>query len=77
MKIVKIWFENLHIYGESEEGKVYRQSLLWYPVLMKASDEERTEYTFGMTGIHWRKLDENVSFESFFDKDAEVIVHDR
>lgn len=71
MKIVKIWFDDSHLYGESEDGKVYRQSLLWYPTLMKASDKERTEYTFGMSGIHWRNLDEDVSFESFVYEDAE------
>ena len=43
MKIVKIWFDKTHLYGESEDGKVYRQSLLWYPALKNASDEEKTE----------------------------------
>lgn len=30
MKIVKIWFDDTYLYGESDDGKVYRQSLLWY-----------------------------------------------
>jgi hypothetical protein len=71
MKIIKIWFDETYLYGENEDGKVYRQSLLWYPALMNASDEERTEYVFGMGGIHWRKLDEDISFESFAYEDAE------
>ena len=71
MKIIKIWFDETYIYGENEDGKVYRQSLLWYPALMNASDKERTEYVFGMGGIHWRKLDEDISFESFAYEDAE------
>ena len=71
MKIVKIWFDDAYLYGESDEGKVYRQSLLWYPALNEASDMERNEYVFGMGGIHWRKLDEDVSFESFIYEDAE------
>jgi hypothetical protein len=71
MKIVKIWFDKTHLYGESEDGKVYRQSLLWYPALKNASDEERAKYVFGMGGIHWRNLDEDVSFESFMYEDAE------
>mgnify|MGYP002514292775 CR=1 FL=1 len=70
MKIIKIWFDETYLYGENEDGKVYRQSLLWYPALMNASDEERTEYVFGMGGIHWRKLDEDISFESFLYPDA-------
>lgn len=71
MKIVKIWFDDSFLYGESEEGKVYRQSLLWYPGLRNATNEERAQYVMGMGGIHWRNLDEDVSFESFAYEDAE------
>ena len=65
MKILEIWFDAEHIYGRDEEGKVYRQSLLWYPKLREANDEERGKYTIGLGGIHWRNLDEDISFESF------------
>ena len=71
MKIIKIWFDQDYIYGEDENGKIYRQSLLWYKNLRKASDEERSQYTFGYDGIHWRNLDEDISFESFAYDDAE------
>ena len=71
MKIIKIWFDQDYIYGEDENGKNYRQSLLWYKNLRKASDEERSQYTFGYDGIHWRNLDEDISFESFAYDDAE------
>ena len=71
MKITKIWFDADNIYGKDEEGKEYKQSLLWYPKLREASDDERSQYTFGMGGIHWRGLDEDISFESFGYDDAE------
>lgn len=71
MTIKKIWFDNDHIYGEDENGKVYRQSLLWYPKLRSATDGQRSQYTFGFDGIHWRNLDEDISFESFGYEDAE------
>lgn len=71
MEITKIWFKDDYLYGEDESGKTYRQSLLWYKNLRKASDEERAKYTFGCDGIHWRNLDEDVSFESFAYEDAE------
>lgn len=71
MKIIKIWFKGDYLYGEDESGKTYRQSLLWYKNLRKATDEERGNYTFGYDGIHWRNLDEDVSFESFAYDDAE------
>lgn len=70
MKLTKIWFEGDFICGVDEENKEYRQSLLWYPRLLEASDEERQRYTFGFCGIHWRELNEDISFESFLYPDA-------
>ena len=71
MKIKEIWFDADYLYGKDEDGREYRQSLLWYPRLRAASDLERAQYTFGFDGIHWRELDEDVSFESFTYDDAE------
>ena len=71
MKIKEIWFDAEHIYGRDEEGREYNQSLLWYPKLRTATDEERAAYTFGFDGIHWRRLDEDISFESFTYDDTE------
>ena len=65
MKITEIWFDADFIYGRDEKGKVHKQSLLWYPGLRTASEKERSQYTFGLGGIHWRGLDEDISFESF------------
>lgn len=71
MKITKIWFDGDYICGTDENGKSYRQSLLWYKKLRNASDMERSQYSFGYDGIHWRNLDEDISFESFAYEDAE------
>ena len=71
MKITEIWFDADYIYGRDDKGKEYKQSLLWYPRLRVASEEERKRYTISMSGIHWRHLDEDISFESFEYEDAE------
>ena len=65
MKIKEIWFDTDLIYGRDETGCEYSQSLLWYPKLRAANDDERNKYAFGFDGIHWRSLDEDISFESF------------
>ena len=77
MKITEIWFDASYIYGKDEKGKEYKQSLLWYPKLQAASEEERTKYSIGMSGIHWRGIDEDVSFESFEYEDAEPSAFQR
>lgn len=71
MKIKSIHFTKTHIVGVDENGKEWAQSLLWYPGLKNASEEQRENYELGFDGFHWRNVDEDVSFESFFYADAE------
>ena len=71
MKIKEIWFEKDQIYGRDENGQVHSQSLLWYPSLKAASATEREQYTIGLDGLHWRNVDEDISFESFLYDDAQ------
>ena len=73
MKIKEIWFDSDQIYGRDENGQVYSQSLLWYPSLRAATAAEREQYTIGLDGLHWRNVDEDVSFESFL-YDIEMIT---
>ena len=75
MKIKNICFDKDYIYLTSEEGQTLRQSLLWYPRLAKASKEERERYRIGFDGIHWRNIDEDISFESFTYDDAEPTIN--
>ena len=70
-RIEKIWFDGEWLYGLGDDGVTYRQSLLWYKRLMGASEQERSQYEFSTVGIHWRELDEDVSFESFEYPEAE------
>lgn len=71
MKIKNIRFTDTDIIGVDESGKEWKQSLLWYPGLKNASTEQRNNYEVGFDGFHWRNVDEDVSFESFFYEDAE------
>jgi len=71
MVIKELWFDKDYIYGKDENGATYKQSLLWYPKLSAASDDERSKYRIGFDGIHWRNLEEDISFESFTYVDAE------
>lgn len=71
MKIKRIWFDNNRIYGETDDGRVLWQSLLYYRRLLLATPAERGDYEMDDEGIHWEKLDEDVSFESFEYDDPE------
>ena len=69
-KLRNITFDSKFIYAEDERGHKLKQSLLWYPALANATEEQRNNYTTGFTGFHWRDLDEDISFESFEYDDA-------
>ncbi len=63
--IKKLWFENEKIFIQTTDGRILWQSLLWYPRLKNAEEEERNNYTLNRFGIRWAALDEDISFESF------------
>lgn len=65
MILTKIWFADNCIYGLTDDGRTLFQSLLYYKRLMYATDEQRNNYEMDDEGIHWREIDEDVSFESF------------
>lgn len=68
----KVWFDSEYIYAETSDGRVLKQSLLWYPALSEATNEQRGAYIIGFDGFHWRDLDTDISFESFEYDDAEL-----
>ena len=65
MNTKKIWFAEDHIYGETDDGRVLWQSLLYYKRLRNATPAQREDYEIDDEGIYWPTLDEDVSFESF------------
>ena len=65
MTIVTIRFEGDRIIGVTDDGRELWQSLLYYPRLRYANDALKDDYSFDAFGIHWNKLDEDISFESF------------
>ena len=65
LKIKKLWFEDNKICIQTEDNTNLWQSLLCYKRLLHATDEQRNNYRFSYSGIHWGCVDEDISFESF------------
>ena len=70
MKITKLWFADNRIYVQTDKGEKLYQSLLFYPRLLTASNEEREKYEFWDYGIRWDAIDEDVSYASFYYDDT-------
>ena len=60
-KKVKVTFSNGLLFVEPEGGKSQAFPLEWYPKLQNATDEEREDWEQTATGIHFNKLDIDVS----------------
>lgn len=63
--IKKLWFKDEKIFIQTDHEKNLWQSLLWYPRLKNATEEERNDYRINRFGIRWESIDEDISFESF------------
>jgi len=73
MKIDKLWYANEKIFIVTDTGKELWQSLLWYPRLKQATDEQRNRYEIDDEGIRWDDIDEDISLESFFYDNPEPV----
>jgi hypothetical protein len=61
-KKVKVIFSNGLLLVEKDNGKQQVFPLEFFPKLLNATDEEREDWTQTDKGIHFNKLDLDVSF---------------
>lgn len=71
MEAYKFRITDEHMYLTDPQGCEYKQSILWYSRLLKATQEQRGNFELSTEGIHWRALNEDVSFDSFLYECAE------
>jgi len=76
-KINKLWFDDERIYIETMNGEIQSQPLRFFPRLRQATSIQRSEWTASRFGLHWKKIDEDISFESFTwdDNDPLTLYH--
>ncbi len=63
VKILSLVVTDHFLTARLQDGRVISNPLEWYPRLLKASPEERQgfEISGGGYGVHWEKLDEDLS----------------
>ena len=67
MKVQKVWFANGRIYILANDGREGSLPVRLFPRLYNATDAQRQNYTLSHFGIHWPDIDEDLSYEGFFD----------
>jgi Protein of unknown function (DUF2442) len=73
LEVSKVWLDNEFIYIQTSKNKVKSHPISWFPRLLKASKAEREAFVLSPFGIHWEKLDEDLSFEGFFTFTKELV----
>lgn len=68
--ISHVWVTGKAIWIRTEDGREAFEVFDNYPRLRHATPSERRAYEVTPWGIRWEALDEDLSFEGFFDKPA-------
>ena len=74
-KVIKIRLTDSEIWVQTKDGKTASEMFVDYPRLKYATQEQRNNYTTDDFGIHWEELNEDLSFEGFFQKKNETLLY--
>ena len=76
MKIEKVWLTDTAVWIRTDDGKEACERFADYPRLRNATMEQLVDYATDEFGIHWEDLDEDLSFEGFFDKQKPTSLYE-
>jgi len=65
MNIIKVWVDDEFVNIQDDKGQVWQERIADYPRLRYATKAQREDFEYDNLGIHWEKLDEDLSFEGF------------
>ena len=68
IKVEKVWQTNDAVWIRTDDGREACERYADYPRLRSASPQQLTNYTVDEYGINWPDLNEDLSFEGFFEK---------
>jgi len=58
---ISVRFDEYSFWVELSDGRVMGVPLAWFPRLLAARPEERTQVRLSACGLHWEGLDEDIS----------------
>ncbi|MDE5611496.1 MAG: DUF2442 domain-containing protein [Odoribacter sp.] len=66
VEVVKVWVDDAYVNIETRDGRVMSEKIADYYRLRCATPEQRQHFEYDNMGIHWSELDEDLSYEGFF-----------
>lgn len=67
-QVSKVWLSESAIWIELTDGRKANEKFADYTRLASASIAERENFRLSHFGIHWPEIDEDLSFDGFFNK---------
>lgn len=67
-QVSKIWLTDSEVWIELTDGRRAKEDFSDYSRLSSADPMQRANYTVGYFGLHWPGIDEDLSFDGFFNK---------
>jgi len=74
-KVEKIWLTDDAVWIRTADGKEACEKFIDYPRLRYATAKQRANYEADEIGLHWEEIDEDLSFEGFFDKKETTMLY--
>lgn len=68
--VARVWITGDAVCLELHNGLVGKEKLSDYSRLAHASTNQRNNYTLSYFGFHWPDIDEDLSYQGFFNKKA-------
>ena len=76
MTIEKIWITDTAVWIRTVDGREACEKFSDYPRLKYATPEQRNNYIADAFGIHWEEIDEDLSFEGFFNPKSTNVLYE-
>ena len=76
MTIEKIWITDTAVWIRTVDGREACEKFSDYPRLKYATPEQRHNYIADAFGIHWEEIDEDLSFEGFFNPKSTNVLYE-
>ena len=64
--VVKVWVDDVYINVQTADGQIKSEKIADYYRLRNATPEQRQNFEYDNMGLHWSELDEDLSYEGFF-----------
>lgn len=74
--VEKVWITDSEVWIRTSDGREACEKFAHYPRLKFATPEQRSNFILSENGIHWKDIDEDLSFDGFFDEKKSNPLYD-